>query len=71
MNLKNGDTVTSPFKVVFGLSPNMGVAPSGVENRREVHRVNRLIGVLADARVGLSQTKLSTKQKGPARWWSA
>ena len=22
VNLKNGDTVTSPFKVVFGLSPN-------------------------------------------------
>jgi hypothetical protein len=31
VNLKNGDTVTSPFKVVFGLSPNMGVAPAGVE----------------------------------------
>ena len=30
-NLKNGDTVTSPFKVLFGLSANMGVGPSGIE----------------------------------------
>lgn len=37
MNLKNGDTVTSPFKVVFGLSPNMGVAPSGVEKANVGH----------------------------------
>ena len=37
MNLKNGDTVTSPFKVVFGLSPNMGVAPSGVEKPNVGH----------------------------------
>jgi hypothetical protein len=36
-NLKNGDTVTSPFKVVFGLSPNMGVAPSGVEKPNVGH----------------------------------
>jgi hypothetical protein len=26
VNIKNGDTVTSPFKVVFGLSPNMGAS---------------------------------------------
>jgi Domain of unknown function (DUF4399) len=37
VNLKNGDTVTSPFKVVFGLSPNMGVAPSGVEKPNVGH----------------------------------
>lgn len=37
VNLKSGDTVTSPFKVVFGLSPNMGVAPSGVEKPNVGH----------------------------------
>jgi hypothetical protein len=37
VNLKNGDTVTSPFKVIFGLSPNMGVAPSGVEKPNVGH----------------------------------
>jgi hypothetical protein len=37
VNLKNGDTVTSPFKVVFGLSPSMGVAPSGVEKPNVGH----------------------------------
>jgi len=37
VNLKSGDTVTSPFKVVFGLSPNMGVAPSGVEKPHVGH----------------------------------
>jgi Domain of unknown function (DUF4399) len=37
VNLKNGDTVSSPFKVVFGLSPNMGVAPSGVEKANVGH----------------------------------
>jgi uncharacterized protein DUF4399 len=37
VNLKNGATVTSPFKVVFGLSPNMGVAPSGVEKPNVGH----------------------------------
>ena len=37
VNLKNGDTVASPFKVVFGLSPNMGVAPSGVEKANVGH----------------------------------
>ena len=37
INIKNGDTVTSPFKVVFGLSPNMGVAPSGVDKPNVVH----------------------------------
>src|SRR3954453_13890792 len=37
VNLKNGDTVASPFKVVFGLSPNMGIAPSGVEKANVGH----------------------------------
>jgi len=37
VNLKNGDTVTSPFKVVFGLSPDMGVAPAGVEKPNVGH----------------------------------
>jgi hypothetical protein len=37
VNLKSGDIVTSPFKVVFGLSPNMGVAPSGVEKANVGH----------------------------------
>jgi hypothetical protein len=37
VNLKNGDTVTSPFKVVFGLSPNMGIAPAGVEKDNVGH----------------------------------
>lgn len=31
INLVNGQTVTSPFKVVFGLT-GMGVAPAGVDN---------------------------------------
>ena len=33
---KNGDTVTSPCKVQFGLS-GMGVAPTGVENPNTGH----------------------------------
>jgi hypothetical protein len=37
VNVKDGDTVTSPFKVVFGLSSNMGVAPSGVEKANVGH----------------------------------
>ena len=37
VNIKNGDTVTSPFKVVFGLSPDMGIAPSGVEKANVGH----------------------------------
>jgi Domain of unknown function (DUF4399) len=36
-NLKNGDTVTSPFKVQFGLSANMGVGPAGVEKEKVGH----------------------------------
>jgi hypothetical protein len=37
VNLKDGDTVTSPFKVIFGLSPNMGIAPSGIEKENVGH----------------------------------
>jgi hypothetical protein len=33
---KDGDTVTSPFKVQFGLS-GMGVAPAGVEKPNTGH----------------------------------
>jgi hypothetical protein len=35
-NLKSGDTVTSPFRVVFGLS-GMGVAPALVEKENTGH----------------------------------
>ena len=37
VNLKNGETVKSPFKVVFGLSPNMGIAPAGVDKENVGH----------------------------------
>jgi len=36
INLKDGDTVASPFKVQFGLS-GMGVAPAGVEKANTGH----------------------------------
>lgn len=36
VNLKDGDTVKSPFKVQFGLS-GMGVAPAGVEKANTGH----------------------------------
>jgi hypothetical protein len=36
INLKDGDTVKSPFKVQFGLS-GMGVAPAGVEKPNTGH----------------------------------
>ena len=36
INLKDGDTVSSPFKVQFGLS-GMGVAPVGVEKENTGH----------------------------------
>jgi hypothetical protein len=36
INLKDGDSVTSPFKVQFGLS-GMGIAPVGVQNERTGH----------------------------------
>ena len=36
INLKDGDTVTSPFKVQFGLS-GMGIAPAGVQTPNTGH----------------------------------
>ncbi len=36
INVKDGDTVTSPFKVQFGLT-GMGVAPAGVEKPNTGH----------------------------------
>jgi len=36
VNLKDGDAVSSPVKVVFGLS-GMGVAPAGVEKKHTGH----------------------------------
>jgi len=36
INLKDGDTVSSPFKVLFGLV-GMGVAPAGVEKPNTGH----------------------------------
>jgi len=36
VNLKNGATVSSPVKVVFGLS-GMGVAPAGIEKEHTGH----------------------------------
>lgn len=35
-NLKDGDTVSSPVKIVFGLS-GMGVAPAGTEKKNTGH----------------------------------
>jgi Domain of unknown function (DUF4399) len=36
INLKDGDTVTSPFKVQFGLT-GMGIAPAGIERPNTGH----------------------------------
>ena len=36
INLKDGDSVSSPFKVQFGMT-GMGVAPVGVQNERTGH----------------------------------
>ncbi len=36
INLKDGDTVTSPFKVQFGLT-GMGIAPAGVDKPKTGH----------------------------------
>ncbi|MGA7805746.1 DUF4399 domain-containing protein [Bradyrhizobium sp.] len=37
INPKNGDTVTSPFKVQFGLTSNMGIAPAGTDKENVGH----------------------------------
>ncbi|MYB34585.1 MAG: DUF4399 domain-containing protein [Gammaproteobacteria bacterium] len=36
VNLADGDTVTSPFKVIFGLS-GMGIAPAGIDKEGTGH----------------------------------
>jgi hypothetical protein len=43
INLKNGDTVTSPFLVQFGLS-GMGISPAGVENQPLTAHHHLLVG---------------------------
>jgi hypothetical protein len=51
INLKDGDTVTSPFKVQFGLS-GMGIAPVGVQNERTGHH-----HLLIDTKLSDEETK--------------
>jgi hypothetical protein len=48
INLKDGDTVTSPFKVQFGLT-GMGVAPAGVEKPNTGHHHLIIDTKLSDA----------------------
>lgn len=45
INLKDGATVTSPFKIQFGLT-GMGIAPAGIERDRTGHH-----HLLVDARL--------------------
>jgi Domain of unknown function (DUF4399) len=51
INLKDGDSVKSPFKVQFGLS-GMGVAPAGVEKPKTGHH-----HLLVDATLTPEQAK--------------
>jgi uncharacterized protein DUF4399 len=51
INLKNGDTVTSPFKVQFGLT-GMGVAPAGVEKPNTGHH-----HLIIDAKLSADELK--------------
>ncbi len=51
INLKDGDTVTSPFKVQFGLN-GMGVAPAGVEKANTGHH-----HLLVDATLSAEELK--------------
>ena len=51
INVKDGDTVKSPFKIQFGLSA-MGVAPAGVEKPNTGHH-----HVLVDATLTPEQAK--------------
>jgi hypothetical protein len=37
VNVHDGQTLISPFRVVFGLTPNMGVAPAGVDKPNVGH----------------------------------
>ncbi len=48
INLKNGDTVSSPFKVQFGHT-GMGVAPAGVEKPNTGHHHLIIDTKLSDA----------------------
>jgi hypothetical protein len=52
VNLKNGDTVTSPFKIQFGLT-GMGVAPVGVQTERTGHH-----HLLIDTKLSDEQLKM-------------
>jgi hypothetical protein len=51
INLKDGDAVTSPFKVLFGLT-GMGVAPAGVEKDKTGHH-----HLLIDAKLSAEEAK--------------
>ena len=51
INLKNGDTVPSPFKVQFGLT-GMGVAPAGVEKPNTGHH-----HLIIDAKLSADELK--------------
>ena len=51
INLKNGDTVSSPFKVQFGLT-GMGVAPAGVEKPNTGHH-----HLIIDAKLSADELK--------------
>jgi len=51
INVKDGDTIKSPFKIQFGLS-GMGVAPAGVEKPNTGHH-----HVLVDATLTPEQAK--------------
>ncbi len=51
INLKDGDTVTGPFKVQFGLT-GMGIAPAGVEKDKTGHH-----HVLVDTQLSAEELK--------------
>jgi len=51
INLKNGDTVSSPFKVQFGLT-GIGVAPAGVEKPNTGHH-----HLIIDAKLSADEQK--------------
>ena len=51
INLKDGDTVTGPFKVQFGLT-GMGIAPAGIEKDKTGHH-----HLLVDAQLSAEELK--------------
>lgn len=51
VNIKDGDTVTNPFKVQFGLT-GMGIAPAGVEKDKTGHH-----HLLIDAQLSADELK--------------